>query len=541
LRGGDKVWQWRMLLRSIGAAIVLVAAAGAAAAHAVLLGSDPPHRAVLAEAPHHLVLRFNEPVTPIFVRLVDAAGRERALARPAHAVDRELHAQLPPGLEPGTYVATFRVTSADGHPVSGAILFAVGAAPGEWRAGTTTAGEGAGFRRAAIANRALHLVCLFAAAGGLLFAAFVRGRTGASARLASFAAAAAATGVVGVLLHGASLTGDLAAASAAYWQVALSTPQAASAAAALGGLFVAFAIAPRLSRGSGRASAVGGAAFALAATGVTGHSAAAGWVWWPVAAVHLMAAGFWFGSMPPLWLALRTSALPDAAALLQRFSRIAVPAVAVLAAAGAALALQRMHGLGDLAVTDYGRLVLAKIAGALLLIAIAARNRLRLTPAVARAAADAARRLRLAITAELTLMAGVIALAAVLAHTDPHAGHDHGHSHPDPGGAVLTLRLESGDRIAAVEIYPAKPGRNTLTVSFALRDGKPMAPLEASLELALPGAGIEGLSVKLSPLAPGKFAAEIAELALSGRWHLRIDALVSDFEKAIFRGEAEIR
>jgi hypothetical protein len=31
------------------------------------------------------------------------------------------------------------------------------------------------------------------------------------------------------------------------------------------------------------------------------------------------------------------------------------------------------------------------------------------------------------------------------------------------------------------------------------------------------------------------------DAALPGRWQLRIDALVSDFEKAIFRGEAEIR
>jgi copper transport protein len=138
-------------------------------------------------------------------------------------------------------------------------------------------------------------------------------------------------------------------------------------------------------------------------------------------------------------------------------------------------------------------------------------------------------------------MAGVVAIAALLAHTDLHAGHEH--HQPDattPAGGI-TLRLEAGERVAAVEIYPGKPGRNTLTVTFTSKAGRPLAPLEASLELALPGARIEAFAVKLSPLVPGKFAAEIAELAVPGRWQLRIDALITDFEKAIFRGEAEIK
>lgn len=141
-------------------------------------------------------------------------------------------------------------------------------------------------------------------------------------------------------------------------------------------------------------------------------------------------------------------------------------------------------------------------------------------------------------------MAGVVGIAALLAHTDPHAGHDHSHDHdhgspPAPGGA--TMRLESGERVAAVEIYPARPGRNALTVAFATRAGAPLAPLEAVLELALPAAGIEPFSIKLAPLGQGKFAADISELALAGRWQIRLDALITDFEKAIFRGEVEIK
>jgi copper transport protein len=514
------------------AALIAIASAGTAAAHAVFLGSDPPHRAALASAPHHVVLRFNEPVTPLFVRLVDAAGLEQMLV--THAVDSAVHALLPAGLGAGTYVVSFRVTSNDGHPVGGSLLFAVGAAPGEWKAAASESESGA-WRRATIVNRALHILCLFVAAGGLLFAALVGGGRFWTGARNGLAALAAITALTGVALHGATLSGGLAPGEAAFWSVALSTPQATSAGATLLGLGLAFVLAPRLAGTSGRTAVLLGAAVALGAAGVTGHSAAAGWLWWAVAAAHVLAAGFWLGSLPPLLHALRAFAIADAAALLQRFSRIAVPAVVALALAGGALALQRMHGLADLIETDYGGLVLLKIAGAALLIAIAALNKFALTPAVARAAPGAARRLRLAVGAELALMAGVVGIAATLAHTDPHAGHP-----ADAPAAGTTLRLEAGERVAAVELHPAKPGRNTLTVAFTKRDGTKLAPLEATLELALPGR-IEGFAIKLSPRGNGKFAGDIAELAVAGRWQLRIDALISDFEKAIFRGEVELR
>jgi copper transport protein len=370
----------------------------------------------------------------------------------------------------------------------------------------------------------------------LLFAALVGGGRYRTPARSGFAALAGVTAIVGVALHGAALTGRLATGDAAFWSVALATPQATSAGATLLGLGLAFVLAPRVA-GAKRAIAILGAAVALGAAGVTGHSAAAGWMWWAVAAAHVLAAGFWLGSLPPLLNALRASAIADAAALLQHFSRVAVPAVVALALAGGALALQRMHGLEDLLVTDYGGLVLLKIAGAALLMAIAALNKFALTPAVARAAPAAARRLRLAIGAELALMAGVVGIAATLAHTDPHAGHRHP---ADASAGGTMLRLETGERIAAIELHPAKPGRNTLTAAFTKRDGTKLAPLEATLELALPGR-IEGFSIKLSPLGDGKFAGDIAELAVAGRWQLRIDALITDFEKAIFRGEIEIR
>lgn len=538
---------WRVL-----PTLLLWLAAAQAHAHAVLLDTEPAHRAVLAQAPTRVVLRFNEAVTPISLRVLDSAGRAIEIA-PPRAVDREVAAELPPVLADGTYLVSYRVTSADGHPVEGAILFAVGAVPERWSGDTAAHPAAAPWRTAALATRAVYMLGLFVAAGGLLFFAAVARTPHALERrwMSAAAAVAALAGVAGVYLHGAALAGDGDPRSALFWRAVFAGPQWASATAALSGLAVAFLAAPHLGAARARFVRMGGALLALAGTAVTGHSAAAGWMWWPVAALHLVAAGFWLGSLPPLLRALMALRPADGAALLQRFSRVAAPTVAALALAGLALALERLDTLSDLLVTDYGRLVLAKIAGAILLVALAAVNKLRLTPAIAAGASGAAARLRFSIAAELALMAGVVGLAAALAHTDPHAGHVHEghdrhahHRHHGPGerqAEGVTLRLEAGERIAAVEIYPARRGRNTLTASFATRAGGALAPLEASLELALPAAGVGPFGIKLAPLGQGKFTAEIAEFALVGRWRIRLDALVGEFEKVIFRGEVEIR
>src|SRR3546814_6455341 len=68
--------------------------------------------------------------------------------------------------------------------------------------------------------------------------------------------------------------------------------------------------------------------------------------------------------------------------LLRRFSTIAVPAVAILVLTGIVLAVVQAEAPQALLDTAYGRLLLAKLAGVAALLALAAVNRLRLTPAI---------------------------------------------------------------------------------------------------------------------------------------------------------------
>jgi hypothetical protein len=94
--------------------------APAADAHSVLLSSSPAADAAVAESPAEAVLVVNEPVENRFTELavLGPDGTSHWAAGPS-IVDGRVSAPV----RPGAYTIRYRVTSADGHPVSGAIAF----------------------------------------------------------------------------------------------------------------------------------------------------------------------------------------------------------------------------------------------------------------------------------------------------------------------------------------------------------------------------------------------------------------------------------
>src|SRR5581483_6559199 len=114
----------------IGAALAIlwlaICSATPAFAHASLAASEPRDGAVLTQAPKRVALHFNEKVTAGAVHLIDAAGKLRDDAA-VDARDEAIVVAVPPDLPQGTSIVSYRVISADGHPVAGSITFSVGA------------------------------------------------------------------------------------------------------------------------------------------------------------------------------------------------------------------------------------------------------------------------------------------------------------------------------------------------------------------------------------------------------------------------------
>ena len=118
---------------AVSALALLLASASTgspASAHAVVVGSDPSDGSRAAKAPTSVTIRFDEPVglSLGYLRVVDSAGRRVDVGSATHPgnVGSSVSVALKPSLGDGTFLASFRVTSADSHPITGSIRFVVG-------------------------------------------------------------------------------------------------------------------------------------------------------------------------------------------------------------------------------------------------------------------------------------------------------------------------------------------------------------------------------------------------------------------------------
>lgn len=104
--------------------LVLGLGAGAGA-HAILLGSDPAHGAILDESPRGVLLRFNAALERAVTRvyLVDVNGVRTPLGTIDSGRDR-LVVELPQ-LAPGVYTIAYKVLARDGHVTEGFIRFTI--------------------------------------------------------------------------------------------------------------------------------------------------------------------------------------------------------------------------------------------------------------------------------------------------------------------------------------------------------------------------------------------------------------------------------
>lgn len=119
--------------RLVAIAAITVALAGGtvaitseAAAHTSLVVSDPPDGAILSGPPDSVTFTFDEPLLPgtstLVINQVDGSVAAAAQVEPSGAT---VAIDWPAELGPGSYQVAYRVVSADGHPVSGAIWIEV--------------------------------------------------------------------------------------------------------------------------------------------------------------------------------------------------------------------------------------------------------------------------------------------------------------------------------------------------------------------------------------------------------------------------------
>jgi len=110
--------------------------AGPAAAHSVVMSSTPENGQEIAEAPERVSVTFNESLQEQFAALTVVGPDGNLWSKSDPIVEGATVSVELDGLGPvGEYTVAYRVTSADGHPVSGTRTFTL------TQEGTGTPGE----------------------------------------------------------------------------------------------------------------------------------------------------------------------------------------------------------------------------------------------------------------------------------------------------------------------------------------------------------------------------------------------------------------
>ena len=387
----------RPVLVAIAAVLAVLASAPVAGAHARLLSTKPANDAVLQQSPRFVLLRFDEPIETAFgaIRVYDARAHRVDSGKVERPSETEARIGVDRRLARGTYTATWRVVSADGHPVSGAFVFHIGA-PGANPAGIAAQVlEGGTPKRVSVlfsVVRALDFLLLLLVGGGTLMLVVGLGKASIATRsrlsrlLGGAALLLALVGLTGIVLQGAA-AGGFGLREALHRDVVSAVLDTrfghvwllqAALAVATAVLLLASGRAPVLAR-----AAVLPAALSLVTPSLSGHASVSGGIALVADVAHVTAAAVWVGGLAALVLALLwagTERWELAVTAVPRFSLLAVGAVSLLLVSGTTNGYLQVRALRGLWETTYGQLLLVKITLVLPLLLLGLYNNRRAVP-----------------------------------------------------------------------------------------------------------------------------------------------------------------
>jgi copper transport protein len=537
-----------------------------AQAHANLVRSDPPANAVLAQPPTEVLLWFSEPVDARFSRIqvVDSGQRQWDNGDThLHFDNTNLGITLKDGLPEGTYTVIWSALSTvDGHRTFGSFAFTVGssAAPPGAVIPAELAGASGPPRALRVSASWLELAAVVGLVGAVAFHLLAARRALEAMevdreRAEEGAATLARRSAIGLAL----LT--LAASAFVLWVrawEAAGTPGAWEAAGQLlsdssyGRAFIVrlallatvaylagILFRPGAEVGIYHWMLLGTAAAVPVTVSLSGHAPAQDPAALRVALdwAHLTAAGVWVGGL--LQLALFLALVPSdgrsrprlLAALVPRFSLVAIASVVAIAVTGLAQALLTLDSPSELVSSAYGRALLAKGAFFLPLLLLGAFNLLLVRPrlqSLARSALQAVRvwewRLRRAVAAEIALATGIVAITAFLVNTSPPIGSGALAQSPGQQEPVgIDLRQRADDLMLTLLVNPGRAGPNWVQLYLVDTNGDPRPVQAVLVRWRYLDQDLGTVEEQLEPLHPPEhYILQTQQLSLPGRYQAQV-------------------
>ena len=553
-RGPGRRALGRLLVVLAAAAYAVLFSTSPAQAHASLIGTDPEEGAVLEVAPETITFTFDEAVTlpPAGVTVYDAKGKEVTSEATASGTEMQVALAEASSLGDGTYVVAWRAVSADGHPISGSLTFAVGAPSLSVAPPPSTEPS----RATAVIHGALQFLqyaALLLVVGLVWFRAVIVGEhripDRATARVQRVEVLAGMVAVVALVLlapaSGAlqSESGPGAILTFDAWSPASVGKEWLSALVGIVGIAAALALRerPRLAAAAGLV--------AICSPALVGHSRAVVPAWLVTATdvIHLVAGALWLGGLVGLALTLPliTRRGTVAAEIVTRFSTFAAASLAALALSGVLMGWRILGSWDNLLNSTYGTLLMTKIALVVAVAVMAAGNRLLVLPRVRQAAGhddtvEAGSMLRRAVLMEAGVLVVVLGVTGFLVDQPPQAGADSTGTGSATVAQTNTQAAELGDdhRVYAT-LTPAGPGPNVLRLQIQDATGE---PIEAA---AVPTAKLRSGDVDLGSLAlktvgAGTWEADVV-LPKGGVWEATVGLRLGEFESPLGLVEFSVR
>jgi copper transport protein len=405
LRGGGRRVATRLAAATFVALALVGVAAAPASAHAVLESTTPSASSQVARSPRSITLRFGEAVEASLgaIRLYNSSGNRVDVGSPQHPGGKGSEvSSSAPSLDDGSYVVTWRVISADSHPVRGAFTFTVGNGAASTKVEslasrllTQQGGDATVGATYAVARFGIFTgIILLVGASAFLLLVWPEGRV--SARAARLVWGGWIVAMVSTLAAFA-LQGAYAAAlplpdafKPSLWGDILDTRYGHVAAFRVVLLLVALPLIRTILVRPGRplaehplpgwlAPGAGLVGVGLVVTpGLAGHASTGSQV--PLAlladAVHVGAVSLWVGALPVLAYALLPTAdVGELRRAIPRYSQLALFSVIAIMISGSYQSWREVGSFGALTSTDFGRILLVKLGLFAVLIIVAAFSR----------------------------------------------------------------------------------------------------------------------------------------------------------------------
>ncbi|MEU8237601.1 copper resistance protein CopC [Actinoplanes missouriensis] len=529
--------------------------AAPASAHAALVGSDPGMGTIVPDAPNRVTLTFSESVQliPGKIRVIAPDGSQADQGDPSVS-GGEVTVPLRSGGGRGTYLVSYRVISADSHPVAGTITYSVGAASTPPAASAEDQVRVDPVVRALIpVGKYLGYVGLVLLVGPVLVLALLwpqrLDRSGPGRLIWTGIGLVTGSTLLGLYLQAPYTLGvGLFDVRVGDLRDVLGSTFGAVMLVRLGVVIAAaFLLRPLL--GGPRGGGGGESKLDLALLGVLGVAALATWPLTghptasPVAgvsvvidAIHLAAMAVWLGGLVMLFGFLLPRANGrELGAILPIWSRWAAAAVGALIFAGVVQALMEVASLDGLINSTYGRLILAKIGLAAIVIGVAAYSRKLVRD---RSAEEAPGPLRRIVSIELAITAVVLAITAALVQISPPRTAEAAET--GAASTTVTQTLTAEKMSLQVDIFPAAVGNNSIHLYAYTPDNKPLPVVEWKATAALADKGIEPIEIPLLRITDFHAIGDIA-LPAAGEWTFKFTARTSDIDQSTMTMTATIK